>query len=93
MGGSEFPDVCMDGIARHKASFHNYSRFFKDAVTLAVGEPAILMHPSTPSSRFFNRDEEGVSAQWQKSRRRLGRRDSAELRDDPAEWFAEASFC
>eukprot|EP01050_Picozoa_sp_SAG11_P030598 SAG11_NODE_9126_length_940_cov_1.127229_2_plen_149_part_00 len=25
MGGSEFPDVCMDGIARHKEHFMNYS--------------------------------------------------------------------
>lgn len=31
MGGSEFPDICMDGIARHKRRFFNYSRFFRDA--------------------------------------------------------------
>ena len=31
MGGSEFPDVCMDGVARHKNRFMNYSTFFADA--------------------------------------------------------------
>ena len=31
LGGSEFPDVCMDGIARHKKDFVNYSSFFRDA--------------------------------------------------------------
>ena len=31
LGGSEFPDVCMDGIARHKKDFMNYSSFFRDA--------------------------------------------------------------
>ena len=29
--GSEFPDVCMDGIARHKKNYMNYSSFFRDA--------------------------------------------------------------
>ena len=34
--------------------------------------------PSSSSSRFFNTDGEGVSAEWQSSRRRLGRNQRAD---------------
>lgn len=82
MGGSEFPDICMDGIARHKNHFMNYSTFFvryESSVFVKISQllsNSMIHTPCVFDAFLF--DSAGGRCGWHASK----------LRNDPAQWLS-----